>query len=65
MTSKIHDYLTLHKFNMSKKLGVIFSIIVLLFSCASVEKHNLQVTQLHPVEDLHEDIDNAYTQLQR
>jgi C-terminal processing protease CtpA/Prc len=48
-----------------KKIILVFSILLVLVSCGSVEKHNLQVTKLHPVEDLHEDIDNAYEQLQR
>ncbi|TXE17514.1 peptidase S41 [Psychroserpens burtonensis] len=50
---------------MSKKLILTFGITILLVSCASIEKHNLQVTQLHSVENLHEDIDKAYKQLQR
>lgn len=48
-----------------KTLFLAFSISILLASCASIEKHNLQVTKLHPVEDLHEDIDKVYQQLQR
>ncbi|WP_178985176.1 S41 family peptidase [Winogradskyella helgolandensis] len=50
---------------MSKKILLTFCITLLLASCASVKKHNLQVTTLHPVEDLHEDIDKVYEQLQR
>ncbi|MBU2928870.1 S41 family peptidase [Winogradskyella psychrotolerans] len=52
---------------MIKKSLLTFCItlLVLLASCASVEKHNLQVTKLHSVEDLHEDIDKVYKQLQR
>ena len=48
-----------------KKQLLTLCILILLNSCASVEKHNLQVTKLHPVADLHEDIDNAYKQLKR
>jgi len=48
-----------------KKLLLNLTITLLLASCASVEKHNLQITKLHPVADLHADIDNAYTQLKR
>tara|TARA_B100000809_G_scaffold171029_1_gene168340 strand:+ start:1143 stop:2765 length:1623 start_codon:yes stop_codon:yes gene_type:complete len=50
---------------MTKKIAVMFSITALLFSCASIEKHNVKVTQLHPVADIHEDIDKAYKQLRR
>ena len=50
---------------MSHKLLFIFCVILLISSCASVEKHNLQITKLHPVEDLHDDVDNVYEQLQR
>jgi C-terminal processing protease CtpA/Prc len=48
-----------------KKIFTLLSIIFILVSCASVEKHNLQVTQPHSVKDLHDDIDNVYKQLQR
>lgn len=48
-----------------KNLLFSLSIIILLASCASIEKYNLQVTKLHSVEDLHEDVDKAYTQLKR
>ncbi len=48
-----------------KKIICILSIACVLASCASVEKHNLQVTKLHSVEDLHEDIDKVYKQLKR
>ena len=50
---------------MKQKNLFIFCIVFLLVSCGSIEKHNLQVTQLHPVEDLHEDVDKVYEQLQR
>ena len=42
-----------------------FIILFLLVSCSSVEKHNEQITKLHPVEDLNEDIDRIYEQLKR
>ena len=48
-----------------KKIVLTFSILLVLVSCGSIEKHNLQITKLHPVEDLHDDIDKAYKQLQR
>lgn len=65
MKLKIHKFLKSNKLNMSNKLLLTLSILVMLVSCASVEKHNLQITKLHSVEDLHEDIGNVYTQLQR
>jgi C-terminal processing protease CtpA/Prc len=34
-------------------------------SCASIEKYNAIVTQVHTVEDLQEDVDKVYKQLQR
>ncbi|WP_282042896.1 S41 family peptidase [Winogradskyella flava] len=43
-----------------------FLYISLVFaSCASTEKHNAQITKLHPVADLHKDIDKVYKQLKR
>ena len=48
-----------------KKIFTFLSIALVLASCASIEKHNLQVTKLHSVQDLHDDIDNVYKQLQR
>ncbi|WP_340155722.1 S41 family peptidase [uncultured Winogradskyella sp.] len=50
---------------MKQKILLTFCVVFLLVSCGSVEKHNLQVTKLHPVEDLHEDVDKVYEQLQR
>ncbi|WP_272023084.1 S41 family peptidase [Olleya namhaensis] len=48
-----------------KKLLLTLSVILCLTSCASIEKYNTQVTKLHPVTDLHEDIDKVYIQLKR
>ncbi|WP_047546812.1 S41 family peptidase [Psychroserpens sp. Hel_I_66] len=48
-----------------KKIILAFSVILVMASCASVEKHNSEITKLHPVEDLHNDIDKLYKQLQR
>lgn len=43
-----------------------FTTMLLLFgSCGTIEKHNTEVTKLHPIEDLHDDIDKVYLQLQR
>ncbi|NRD23806.1 peptidase S41 [Winogradskyella litoriviva] len=50
---------------MFKKLLFSFIILLLLVSCASVEKHNQKITQLHSVAELHQDIDKLYTQLKR
>lgn len=48
-----------------KNILLTLSVLILLASCASIEKHNQQITKLHSVEDLHEDIDKVYTQLKR
>ena len=48
-----------------KKFLYLFSLTLLLASCASVENYNTAVTKMHPVEDLQEDVDNVYKQLQR
>ncbi|WP_296313143.1 S41 family peptidase [Winogradskyella sp. UBA3174] len=48
-----------------KKFLLLFSVAMVFASCASVEKYNTQVTKLHSVEDIHEDIDKVYNQLQR
>ncbi|WP_179334750.1 S41 family peptidase [Winogradskyella costae] len=50
---------------MRKTLLITLLITLLLASCASVDKHNLQISKLHSVEDLHDDIDDVYDQLQR
>ena len=48
-----------------KKLFLSITFLIVLVSCKSVEKHNEQITKLHPVEDLHKDIDKLYKQLKR
>ncbi|MEH1008259.1 S41 family peptidase [Winogradskyella sp. ECml5-4] len=50
---------------MSYKLSFTLCLILLLTSCSSVEKYNQQISKLHSVEDIHEDIDKVYEQLQR
>lgn len=50
---------------MNQKLAFVLFIAFLLTSCKSIEKHNLQVTKLHTVEDLREDVDKVYAQLKR
>lgn len=48
-----------------KKLVLLILIITIVSSCATVDKHNAQITKLHPIDDLKEDVDNLYTQLKR
>ncbi len=36
-----------------------------LYSCGSVQKHNAEITKLHTVEDLREDVDKLYHQLKK
>lgn len=48
-----------------KKLILLLSVVVVLSSCGSIERYNEAVSKLHPVEDLHEDVDKLYKQLQR
>ncbi|WP_405571859.1 S41 family peptidase [Winogradskyella sp. Asnod2-B02-A] len=50
---------------MNHKLLSLFCLLLLITSCASVEKHNEQISKRHAVADLHEDIDKVYEQLQR
>ncbi len=52
--------------NDSLKKSLLFLVSVLLFvSCASVQKYNQQITAMHSVESLHEDVDMAYKKLQK
>ncbi|MGJ8733123.1 MAG: S41 family peptidase [Cellulophaga sp.] len=39
--------------------------LLLITSCASIEKHNHQITKLHSVDELHKDVDLAYRKLQK
>lgn len=41
------------------------AILVLLASCASVQKHNSEITKLHTIEDLRADVDKLYHQLKK
>ncbi|MGJ8549411.1 S41 family peptidase [Winogradskyella wichelsiae] len=63
MKLKIKDLLSIPYINQN--LLFMLSLVLLLVSCASIEKHNEQITKLHSVADLHEDIDHVYDQLQR
>ena len=60
-TSKINSKIYIQNI----KSIFLFLITILVTSCASVEKYNTQITKLHPVEDLHSDIDKVYKQLKR
>ncbi|SFD03999.1 C-terminal processing protease CtpA/Prc, contains a PDZ domain [Algibacter pectinivorans] len=48
-----------------KKMCYTFILLAFLVSCKSVEKHNTQITKLHTIQDLHQDIDKLYKQLKR
>ena len=48
-----------------KKFLHLLSLILLLASCASIDKYNIAVTKMHPIQDLQEDVDKVYEQLQR
>ncbi|WBU88102.1 S41 family peptidase [Cellulophaga omnivescoria] len=49
---------------MKKIISSLF-VILLITSCASVKKHNEQITKLHSVNVLHKDVDVAYRKLQK
>lgn len=57
--------LKIKKLLKSRTTLVQLFIALVITSCASVEKHNLNVTKQHSVESLHEDIDKVYEKLQR
>ncbi|MDO5981000.1 S41 family peptidase [Flavivirga spongiicola] len=48
-----------------QKAILLILVLVVLMSCRSVKNHNEQVTKLHDVAHLHEDIDRIYVQLKR
>ncbi|PWH82051.1 peptidase S41 [Algibacter marinivivus] len=47
------------------KVFLSFLLLFLLASCKSVKKHNEQITKLHSVFDLQEDVDKLYSQLKK
>lgn len=48
------------------KKQLLFGLVLLLItSCNSVKKYNESITALHPVSDLHDDIDKLYKQLKK
>lgn len=48
-----------------KKAFLFVIVLCVLMSCRSVKSHNEQITKLHAVIDLRNDIDKVYKQLQR
>ncbi|MDO5968858.1 S41 family peptidase [Flavivirga aquimarina] len=48
-----------------QKVILVVSVLLILSSCKSIEKHNEQISKLHAVIDLHEDVDKVYNQLKR
>lgn len=48
-----------------KKIVLLLTVIIFFVSCKSVEKYNTQITGLHSVESVHEDIDIVYKKLQK
>ncbi len=51
-------------FEVMKRILFAFTLVICT-SCASVKKYNAQISGLHSVSELHEDVDKAYSQLQR
>jgi len=49
---------------MNKIITLLF-VLICLVSCVSVKQYNAQISSLHSVSELHEDVDKAYSQLQR
>lgn len=49
---------------MKKKLFLL-GLTLILASCANTQKYNTQITSLHSVASLQNDVDKAYTQLKR
>ncbi|WP_100614808.1 S41 family peptidase [Confluentibacter citreus] len=48
-----------------KKAILFISFLLMLVSCRSVKNYNAQITNLHPVTDLRNDVDKLYKQLQK
>jgi len=49
---------------MKKVIAILF-ISICLASCVGVKQHNAQISSLHSVPELHEDVDKTYSQLRR
>jgi len=52
-------------FALMKKVFCFLLILICFWSCVSVKQYNQQISSLHSVSELHEDVDKAYSQLQR
>lgn len=50
---------------MKIKLSLLIAVSVFLFSCGSVKKYNEQISKLHTPQELKEDVDRVYSQLQK
>jgi C-terminal processing protease CtpA/Prc len=48
-----------------KRVFPVLIIILILISCGSTKKYNAEITKLHSVEALYEDVDKAYKQLKK
>ncbi|WP_299128976.1 S41 family peptidase [uncultured Winogradskyella sp.] len=48
-----------------KNILICILSVVTLYTCKSIDVHNEAVVRLHPVEDIHQDIDKLYKQLKR
>ncbi|MDD7887264.1 S41 family peptidase [Flavivirga sp. 57AJ16] len=48
-----------------KKTILLIWVLLGFISCRSIKNHNEQITKLHDIAHLHEDIDKVYTQLKR
>ncbi|OEK08111.1 peptidase S41 [Flavivirga aquatica] len=48
-----------------KKIFLLIFVLVGLTSCNSVKRYNEQITSLHTIDDLHNDVDRLYNQLKK
>ncbi len=48
-----------------KKIFTSFFIVILIVSCSSVKTYNAEVSKLHPIKGLQNDVDIAYAKLQK
>ncbi|SFZ94547.1 Peptidase family S41 [Flaviramulus basaltis] len=48
-----------------KKQILVITVLLLLTSCSSVKTYNEQITELHPAENLQNDVDKLYKQLKK
>ena len=52
-------------FELMKKIIKLLFITMWLSSCIGVKRYNTQISSLHSVAELHEDVDKAHSQLQK